>query len=738
MRPRRVLACFMVVACGHEAQPGAPDASTNDDPDLVAPSIVAIEPASDVWLREPVRFVFDEPIDISRANVTATLAGEPIETSLALDGDRAIAVTVSTVGVGPLAVTLDGLVRDFAGNKAQLPVSVERMAPAWSRTTLPDVEEAPAIAIGNGTYAAWRTGSPKHVVVWHFVNGAWHQHGGPIGTSETSSVAIAADDSHRPVVAWIEGNAAHVARWQYGAWHELPTPGSGTHVALASTTRIAVLGATAQVRELVDDAWTPIADHPVTGTIVGTPSFSENSIGWIENAGAYRIRVYSNGVAMAPIVVDAASRMTLAADASRTAIAWDEAGPSRNVVVAIANGADWTRLGGPLDVDVAGDAFAPAIALDGEPIVAWRERIEMAERGVVARWTGAAWTIVGGQQWAIGAASAPAIALRGGAPAIASVTDGTLHLARFNGPALAGIGMERKSIAGCNFDPANPPATFKATGCFDHPGLVPYDIVNELWSDGTKKRRFIALRDGTSMTALANESWTGPTGTFIIKEFAIETTPGNPATRRPVETRVLARTASGWSGFSYQWRANGTDADLLNDGQYTADWPLSTGATYRHLYPSRSQCLSCHHGSYGPLLGLRGPQLARWFDYDGTIADQAATLAAIAAGPATGAAPFVSTHDRSASQYQRTRSYMAANCAHCHNPNNIAIKDLRYTTPLADSRLCEVIVPGAPASSTLYARVTSRPGMPALGTLVVDPLAQNLVGGWIAAMTSCP
>jgi hypothetical protein len=47
-------------------------------------------------------------------------------------------------------------------------------------------------------------------------------------------------------------------------------------------------------------------------------------------------------------------------------------------------------------------------------------------------------------------------------------------------------------------------------------------------------------------------------------------------------------------------------------------------------------------------------------------------------------------------------------------------------------------VPGSPPQSVVYARVTQRPGMPPLGTLAVDPLAGDIIGTWIAGMTSCP
>ena len=84
------------------------------------------------------------------------------------------------------------------------------------------------------------------------------------------------------------------------------------------------------------------------------------------------------------------------------------------------------------------------------------------------------------------------------------------------------------------------------------------------------------------------------------------------------------------------------------------------------------------------------------------------------------------------------RGYMAANCSHCHHPQYLNIKDLRYATPLASTKLCDVIVPGSPSQSVVFQKVTSRPGMPPLGTAAVDPLAQDLLGTWITGMTSCP
>ena len=71
----------------------------------------------------------------------------------------------------------------------------------------------------------------------------------------------------------------------------------------------------------------------------------------------------------------------------------------------------------------------------------------------------------------------------------------------------------------------------------------------------------------------------------------------------------------------------------------------------------------------GPLLGVRPEQLARWYDYDGVIADQLQTLAALGVAPVSSATPFISPHQPNETIEHRVRGYMAGNCMHCHNPH---------------------------------------------------------------------
>jgi hypothetical protein len=282
------------------------------------------------------------------------------------------------------------------------------------------------------------------------------------------------------------------------------------------------------------------------------------------------------------------------------------------------------------------------------------------------------------------------------------------------------------------------------TGCFTvgggagipHAGLVPYDVVSELWSDGALKRRWLALPVG-GLTLTANGSFDAPVGSFIIKEFAI----GDPAARTIMETRFLVRTAAGWRGLSYQWRSDGSDADLLpGAAPTTASWPVGTGA-HTHSYPGRAQCLRCHNATVGPLLGVRPEQLARRFDYGGVLDEQLRTLKQIAVITSdVTAAPLPAPHDPRESLERRVRGYLAVNCSYCHNPlGERPTRDFRFTTPLANTHLCEgALTPGSPSTSLIVTRVSARPGMPPLATLRTDPLLMEVLPNWITSLVTCP
>jgi len=758
------------------------DAPPDTGPDLVAPSLVETSPASgtNAWLHAPIRFVFDEDLVATSAmmsSATVTLGGQPVTATVSFEAPRTLVLTLDAAvrGLGALAIHLQPMAADLAGNVTTAPIDVALDvapfdAPPVDRGTAVSTPEY-VIAPDGALTAAWLVTTPlgRRAVVAQLVGSTWRDVGDRLGISDASSVSITLDESGAPLVAVADTGVAYIARWNGSAWVDLASPGGASQVRISTPANghpIVELIDTSSVhvRELVNGAWQALgSDIALPAAVSGEPSLatpapSKAVVGWVDSAAQLRAyRLDADWTALAPITVSTGSRMSLAARGSTVAIAYDTWAGSFGVLAAYLTGGSttWTKLGKPLDIDLAGDARAPAIGLDaqGAPIVAWTELVETNQRGALARWSGSTWTIVGGTSWLASTSAVPTatqlVLDASGAPVIGTRLGGAIRIARFNGPATPALGLaSRASLAGCSFDAAAPPALLSQTGCFDlsvanrpaaHAGLVPYDVVAELWSDGAKKRRWIALPAGQSMTLGSNGAWAAPSGTFIIKEFALETTPGNCGTRRPVETRVLINDATnGWQGFSYRWNAQGTDATLLADQAYNIAWTMDDGTQHTHVYPSRAHCRSCHYSANGPLLGLRPEQLARWYDYDGTIADQLATLVALGIGPASTPPAFTAPHDPSATAEQRMRGYMAANCSHCHNPQYISIKDLRFATPLAQTKLCEVIVPGSPADSVVYQKVTSRPGMPPLGTAAVDPLAQELLGTWISGMTSCP
>ena len=793
-RTRWVGAIILVVAaCGddqagtHEDAGGDPPLDAPDDtgPDLVAPEIAMVAPsegAPSAWVHDRFTVTFTEAISPSTIDTTALRlldgSDRDLTASVVLSGDRTAEVRAREDAAlfGTLRLEVANTITDLAGNALTAPATFTwQLAPWAKRPGGLDVgmdPDSPVIAVTtDGAVVATASGAAAARTV-RVVDDQGRTLGDPLGAGSATSPSIAPLAGGGAVVAWVEAatGAIEVARWDGSAWTPLPSPGTGARPAVASSPDggfgLVWVGDGGVVARRMDGTAWSAAGGPVVITRVvselaaAMPDDTTLVAAFVDRtASADQVRTlrFTGVAAEAPRITQLAPgpspHVSLAAREGRLAIAWDEwSGHSLGVFAAQSTGGAWTVLP-MLDVDPPANARAPSIALDGAdaPVVAWTEQLDGVQRGFVARWNGSAWRAVGGDAWTDAASQAPvrtALGLwHGREPVVAWREESaqTIELARFNGPAAARLGLtSRASLAGCAFDLANPPATLSATGCFTiaageakpHAGLVPYDLRAELWSDGAHKRRWLALPSGQGLTELANGSLDAPAGSLVIKEFAV----GDPAAPVIVETRFLVRTASGWQGRTYQWRANGTDADLLaGEGATRVTWSLPGGGTHDHVYPSRAECLRCHNATVGPLLGVRRNQLARAFDYGGILDDQPRTLAQLGILTPAVVDPLPAPHDPRLSDERRLRGYLAANCAHCHNPNGECYgQDFRITTPLAQTSLCNLVVPGNPEASRIYQMITSRPGMPPLGTLETDPLIIDVARRWITGMTSCP
>lgn len=310
-----------------------------------------------------------------------------------------------------------------------------------------------------------------------------------------------------------------------------------------------------------------------------------------------------------------------------------------------------------------------------------------------------------------------------------------------------------------------PPATLSATGAFSNlstlmpnAGIVAYEPNVSFWSDHAIKSRWFAIKNTTdTMTFSSTGNWTFPTGMVWIKHFDIETTRGNPATRRRLETRFLVKTATDVYGLSYKWRADQTNADLVAESGLTEAIPSSSPAqTWR--YPSRGECVTCHTPVAGHALSFNTPQLNRAHDYGAGLQNQIQALsdAGYLSAPATGVnnlPALVPASDTTQSLEWRVRSYLAVNCVQCHQPGGAAQGrwDARASTRTDAANLINAllvndagdaanrfVVPGDTAHSMLLKRQQGNgvPRMPPLGTLERDLVDEQLVSDWIASLAS--
>ncbi|WP_035615384.1 LamG-like jellyroll fold domain-containing protein [Haloferula sp. BvORR071] len=123
--------------------------------------------------------------------------------------------------------------------------------------------------------------------------------------------------------------------------------------------------------------------------------------------------------------------------------------------------------------------------------------------------------------------------------------------------------------------PGSPlPATLGATGLFSNLAaltpsnkLIPYALNAPFWSDGAIKTRFAAIPNSSNIGFQSTGEWSFPTGSVLVKHFELPVSEVDPNIKRRLETRVIVKKSDGSVyGATYKWRADQSDADLLDSG----------------------------------------------------------------------------------------------------------------------------------------------------------------------------
>jgi putative heme-binding domain-containing protein len=336
--------------------------------------------------------------------------------------------------------------------------------------------------------------------------------------------------------------------------------------------------------------------------------------------------------------------------------------------------------------------------------------------------------------------------------------------------------------------PSDFPTTLSDTGLFQDTasqtvaaGVVPFEVTAPMWNDGAQAERWVAVPGTGSIEVLPGprqlresslrERMHFPTDSVLARTITL-----NDDNDKPVrlETQLLHFNGKIWNGYTYVWNPEQTDAKLAaTEGTAItlADYGQFADRSTWKVH-SRSECNRCHNLWVGGTLAFTVPQLNRFTDHDGAGSATSARsdtgqlnrmqamgllTGRVPAAPASGdRSALTDPYDATANLSHRARSYLAVNCAHCHQngAGGTSTIDLRPDITLDEMKSlnaspaqglfqmanASVISPGDPLRSVLYYRTacSGRGRMPHIGSEEVDVAAVAMLGEWIRSLGEQP
>ncbi|MBX2899567.1 MAG: hypothetical protein KF775_07950 [Cyclobacteriaceae bacterium] len=294
-------------------------------------------------------------------------------------------------------------------------------------------------------------------------------------------------------------------------------------------------------------------------------------------------------------------------------------------------------------------------------------------------------------------------------------------------------------------------------------GVLPYSLNAPLFSDYAFKKRFVKIPEGKKVVFDANDVFSFPDGTVLIKNFYYPADFTNPDQRiRILETRLLLNEAGVWKALPYIWNEEQTDAFLNVAGKtISVQWKHTDGQVRNINYsvPNMNQCKGCHlRGDKVMPIGPSARQLNGNFSFEDGEKNQLRywQAAGLIDLPAFNSIEkLVAYDDETASISNRARAWLEINCAHCHradgpaknsglhllaseqDPVRLGIGKAPVAAGKGSGGLLYDIVPGKPDQSILQYRIESvHPGsmMPELGRSITHTEGVALVRQWIAEL----
>jgi len=309
------------------------------------------------------------------------------------------------------------------------------------------------------------------------------------------------------------------------------------------------------------------------------------------------------------------------------------------------------------------------------------------------------------------------------------------------------------------------------------PGVIAYSIHAPMWNDHAQAQWWLAIPGSESISTtggvgnITGATWYFPTNTVLARTLTLERFAKNPASAHPVETQILHWDGQAWNPYTYQWNADGTDADLVDAGGKQVSLHVTDPETPGGVrqtpwrFMSRGECLRCHNAWAGEALTLSPLQLGSPMPRrpgegtaDGLEKSEFERFIELGALRSNERRPrrrepvLVNPYDESQNLTSRARSWLHANCSACHRfgAGGAAALRLNSDSPLQELRLIDarptrgdfglldarLVAPGDPWRSTLLYRIATEGAgrMPHIGSRLVDESGVALVRDWIRSL----
>jgi putative heme-binding domain-containing protein len=373
--------------------------------------------------------------------------------------------------------------------------------------------------------------------------------------------------------------------------------------------------------------------------------------------------------------------------------------------------------------------------------------------------------------------------------------------------------LERNDAAGEN---TNFPKTLSATGLFKDvkthqmaEGVIEFKPNVGQWQDGARAKHYLAL-PGTSSVTLFDKPrqlpgqvfWHNfrmqfPKDAVLVKTIHVKkpvdpqgpATPGVRSTPRRVETRVLHFDGEDWHGYSYAWRDDESEADLVPADGAERVFPVADDSAHWldeknpvvireqvWTFHSRTQCMTCHNAWTEYTLAFNVGQLNGFIwreEQDGGRYNQLVRLSRDGVVRRVGEKdnplpPFDEPTVAKEVSYpgirfgsgrpgetgeHLARAYLHVNCAHCHRfggGGGQVVLELDYSKSLKETGIlgtkprqgdfgipdARLVAPGDAGRSVLLYRMAKfgRGRMPHLGSEWPDAIGVRLVEEWIGTL----